>query len=133
MNEKQIACPISVSDCNHICVDGRIKAWTVAVEYKGDLSVNSKVAKDSHGLFVDEPMQFRRNTFKYNFLAPVLNQNIIIPEMTLCVGDYGFEYDDKRDVSVIEYRWKNKSFSFALERANRFRLRVLSRMNQKTK
>lgn len=126
---KYAAQPVGVSDCNPIYVDGRIKYWTVTVDYVGDLSINTPqrtaVAQDLVNLrLLDDDMN-------HEMLRPVLNPNVIIPNVRRLSGE--FRYNPQTNTSSLVYWWRAGFLGLGGNRAWNFRTKIVDAMQQKVK
>ena len=121
---KSSAKPISVSHCNPVYVNGKIKYWNVYVEYAGNISMNSDTIAKWREIISKNPKVLENNPFYHDVLRPIFNPNIIIPNIEHATEK--FKYDSERDVSLMGYSWRDGLFGRGAERAWNFRLKMLA-------
>ena len=121
MNKKVL--PVSVSGCTPVYVNGRIKWWTVHVFFNGDLSINTTQRNKWRELIDKNPHLVHENGI---FLRPVIRPDIIMPKK----GNWSsyFKYHADKNMSEIEYAWRNGLFDCGGERAWQFRIKMLAQI-----
>lgn len=117
--------PISVSHCTPVYINGRIKYWNIRVFYEGDLSTNTAQRTDVLKLVNKNPYL----VWKFmDELQPFLKPDIIIPQKNRLTGL--FRYNPEKDLSELEYSWRDGLFGYGAERAWQFRLKMLAQINK---
>lgn len=122
---KQPVKPVSVSQTVPVYNNGRIIAWNVHVFFDGDLSTNTAqrnkwrelIDKNPHLVWEDGKM-----------LNPILKKNIIIPNERHLTGL--FRYNPEKNVSELEWSWRDGLFGCGAERAWQFRIKILAQINK---
>ncbi|MBO4672033.1 MAG: hypothetical protein J5608_00050 [Alphaproteobacteria bacterium] len=127
---KCVAQPVSVSDCNPIYVDGRIKYWTVTVDYAGDLSVNTLGRTRARDLVDNNPGLLDDN-MNHEMLRAVLKPDVIIPNARRLSGE--FRYNPQNNTSSLVYWWRAGFLGLGGNRAWSFRTKMVDAMQQKVK
>lgn len=122
--------PISVSHCNPVYVNGRVKYWNIQVVYNADLFLYRPDKKllnvsELRRSLMQEPLYFE-------MITPVLNPKIYIPNRGHVSNA---RYDDVDGTTILGYSWRNGLFGRGAERADRFRTNMLAKIanNEKVK
>ena len=128
--KKEQIIPVSVSNVvpvYHWRNRGRIIAYNVHVFFDGDLSTNTEQREEFKRLYEQHPGH-KADDFFYESLRSILKPNISIPKESHLTGL--FRYDREKNVSELEYSWRNGLFGCGAERAWKFRIRMLAQINK---
>ena len=130
--KNQLKCnvqPVSVSHCNPVYINGRIKYWAVRVEYAGNLAMNGISVRRWLDTFEHNVQAFYENPAGYDALRTILKTNLIIPGAEHMTGF--FRYDAKRNISALDFAWRDGLFGRGADRAWKFRLNMLAEIAKK--
>ena len=148
--------PIEVSEVKPNYVKGRISSWRVSVRYAGDLALwhddplprnlsEYRQFLQKNGLTVDEDsigrdfFEFTKNMgLAYDFnVTYVLNPALKIPKRnnlsTVKWDEKSKKVDDKYSNTLVGYVFLRGLFGRGANRAERFRQKMLSEINENTK
>lgn len=118
--KKEKIVPVDVSHCVPVYINGKIKYWNVHVFYGGDLSTNTKQREETRKII--DKLSFE----DFEMLKPVIKPNIIIPKESHLTGL--FRYNREKNVSELEYSWRDGLFGNGARRAWDFRLKMYSQI-----
>lgn len=121
--KKEKIVPVDVSHCVPVYINEKIKHWNVHVFYGGDLSTNTEQREETHKI-TDESSKVSFEDFE--MLKPVIKPNIIIPKESHLTGL--FRYNREKNVSELEYSWRDGLFGNGARRAWDFRLKMYSQI-----
>ena len=119
---------VSVSQCVPVYINGKIKYWKVNVEYAGNLAMNLTSVNAWRDVYNKNPKAFYENPAHYDALRIILKPNILIPSVKHMTGF--FKYNPEKNVSQLEYAWRDGLFGWGAERAWQFRIKMLAQINK---
>ena len=117
---KKNAVPVSV-EYVPVYINGRVKYYNVHVKYIGDLSLNTESRESALELREKSPLAFNSDPMNHRMLTPVLREDVIIPKRYHITG---FKYDSTKNISDIQYSWRNGLFGHGAERAWQFKIKM---------
>lgn len=119
---------VSVSQCIPVYINGKIKYWKVNVGYAGNLAMNLTSVNAWRDIYNKNPKAFYENPAYYDALRIILKPNLLLPEVKHMTGF--FKYNPEKNISELEYAWRDGLFWRGSERAWQFRIQMLAQMNK---